>query len=115
MQQYIGITLDAIEMIRFFYDLAHIHGSNSTCDPKGFAVTRRSHLRATQAFVKPTRAQFIKSKIQEPAILMPWLSLFKSISDLTPERCNQRRIQFDPRDAVVWHCTHGSRAFTVTD
>jgi hypothetical protein len=46
MQQYIGISLDAIEMIGFFYDLAHIHESKSTCDPKGLEATQRWRPRA---------------------------------------------------------------------
>jgi hypothetical protein len=44
MQQYIGITRDAIEKIGFFYDLAHIHGSDLTCGPcvAGNARLRRA-------------------------------------------------------------------------
>ena len=46
MQQYIGITRDAIEMIGFFYDLAHIHGSSTTRDLKGIGVVRLESMHA---------------------------------------------------------------------
>jgi hypothetical protein len=42
MQQYIGISPDAIEMVGFFYDMAHIHGSDSTFHPnEPAAIWRR--------------------------------------------------------------------------
>jgi hypothetical protein len=75
MQQYIGVTLDAIEMIGFFYDLAHIHGSESTCDPKGLEATQRWR----------TRAADLRG-INKRAILMPRFCAFRPIIDLKSER-----------------------------
>ena len=65
MQQYIGITRDAIEMIGFFYDLVHIHGSNSTRDLKDIDVARPESMHALPIARADRRAQGRHDPISE--------------------------------------------------